>query len=127
MIQNFHPNQQVETDKNGTLRFRENAIVRDLLDKGDISLNDIVQQDYSKEDYIQLMQLIGYSVSGWGGLNCVIGTNLEEEIYTQIEDGICEKDAKIAILERQLRVTKKYIKEIAVELFPIHPDTLDGE
>ena len=55
------------------MRFRENAIVVDLLKL--TNLNQIAAQvskgEYSKQDYIQLMQLIGYSVSGFGDLSMV--------------------------------------------------------
>lgn len=63
-----HPMQPVELIK-GVVRFKENAIISHLIDKGSISLNDLCFLDFSDSDWMQLHQLIGYSVSGYGGLN----------------------------------------------------------
>ncbi|TPN03791.1 hypothetical protein FJ973_29550 [Mesorhizobium sp. B2-1-3] len=57
---------------NGNLRFKENAILRWAVDSGKLSLNEIAleaaTQGFSKDDQMQLAQLIGYSVSGYGDL-----------------------------------------------------------
>jgi hypothetical protein len=57
---------------NGTIRFKENAILRWAVDSGRLSLNEIAletrAQGFSKEDQMQLAQLIGYSVSDYGDL-----------------------------------------------------------
>lgn len=70
-----HPFQPVGL-VDGVLRFKANAIVNDLLD-------GLIPQDlnkvaalvasgrYSRGDYSQLMQLVGYSVSGFGDLSLV--------------------------------------------------------
>lgn len=58
-----------------TIRFKQNNIVRYLIDHGSISLNQIaaLAQDgrsgFTQEDQEQLAQLIGYSVSGFGDLS----------------------------------------------------------
>lgn len=59
----------------GVVRFKQNTIVRDLLDfatERGFSLNTIVLRvdngTYPVEDLIQLDQLVGYSVSEFGGL-----------------------------------------------------------
>ena len=51
------------------IRFRENAIVRMLLDKGPFDMNAIARKNFSQEDEEQFAQLIGYSVSGAGDLS----------------------------------------------------------
>jgi hypothetical protein len=51
-------------DENGVLRFRENAIVRDLLDSGPLDLNAIALRHYTRADREELAMLLGYSVSG---------------------------------------------------------------
>lgn len=63
-----HPMQEVVIAKDGIVRFRENAIVRFLLDNGPNNLNKIAMMDFSKDDREQLAQLIGYSISGYGDL-----------------------------------------------------------
>lgn len=59
-----HP-RQPEVMVNGVLRFKQNAIVRFLLDEGPFDLNRIALMDFSADDRRQFAQLIGYSVSGY--------------------------------------------------------------
>jgi hypothetical protein len=64
-----HPNQPIGWDNNGVARFKENAIVRLLLDTSPLGLNKIAVMNWPDGDYTHLMQLIGYSVSGYGDLS----------------------------------------------------------
>lgn len=71
-----HPTQPVILDEHGTPRFQQNAIVRKLLDRctdQGFSLNEIAvkygNKAQGRADYDQLMQLIGYSTSGYGELS----------------------------------------------------------
>lgn len=73
-----HPMQPIGWDGRGVIRFRENRIVSALLDvasENGIDLNQIAigiaRRKYSEEDMVQLAQLIGYSVSGFGDLSYV--------------------------------------------------------
>lgn len=64
--------QPVVIASDGCARFKENKIVSDLLDlasKHGVSLNQICMMGYETDDYAQLMELIGYSVSGYGDLD----------------------------------------------------------
>mgnify|MGYP003680168871 CR=1 FL=1 len=68
-----HPMQPLEQDKDGVVRFKENKLVRFLLDSHpDQNLNSLSIRDqqgkFNKGDYTQFMQLIGYSASGYGDL-----------------------------------------------------------
>ena len=69
-----HPNQPIVVAKDGCIRFEENKIVHKLLkfatERG-YGLNEIIVEFRDDEDYIQLMQLIGYSVSGYGDLSVI--------------------------------------------------------
>lgn len=69
------PMQPVVKNKDGTVRFRENAIVRHLLDrlqeKHGYGLNQLAMLDFSQEDREQFAQLIGYSISGYHELSYV--------------------------------------------------------
>ena len=65
-----HPIQNTEYDGSGVICFAKNKIVRFLLDNGPLDLNQlyIMFHEEAPEDYEQLMQLIGYSLSGFGDL-----------------------------------------------------------
>jgi len=61
--------QPIELDRDGTPRFKENAIVRWLVDSARVNLNDIRVHRFPIEDVEQFWQLLGYSVSGYGELS----------------------------------------------------------
>jgi len=70
-MKNKHPIQPIAPDKNGTMRFKENAIVSYLLDNGPFDMNQLARLPFSNEDWEQFAQLIGYSLSGFGELSYV--------------------------------------------------------
>ena len=82
----WHPMQPIELDEQGTIRFRKNKIVRLLLETSHLDLSSLkIMLDegmVSQEDYTHLMQLIGYSVSGYGSLS-TSPTELVEEADRQ--------------------------------------------
>ena len=59
----------------GVVRFRENAVVRYLLDFGGIDLNKLTSlrccRRFNDADWCQFMQLIGYSLAGYHELSQV--------------------------------------------------------
>lgn len=67
--------QPVIKDKNGHARFKENAIVRFLLDEASAGrkcdLNRLAVRDFVQSDWEQFYQLIGYSLSGYHELSNV--------------------------------------------------------
>lgn len=63
-----HPMQPLYRDAD-VVRFKENKIVRFLLDAGPFDLNQLARMPFDAEDHEQLAQLIGYSVSGFGELS----------------------------------------------------------
>ena len=68
-----HPMQPV-VDVKGTHRFKENAIVNHLLEfasKHGHGLNELACLEFSEDDRMQLAQLIGYSIEGYGTLSYV--------------------------------------------------------
>lgn len=68
------PMQPIVLDKSGVVRFRRNAMVRFLLDwatERGMGLSELAMQEFSVSDREQFAQLIGYSVSGFGGLSYV--------------------------------------------------------
>jgi hypothetical protein len=60
-----HPEQSVIVDKLGTHRYKENAIVRYLLDSGHSDMNSLAVLPFNIDDRQQFAQLIGYSVDGY--------------------------------------------------------------
>ena len=78
-----HPIQPI-INVNGIYRFKQNKIVRYLLDNGGIDLNQIAilacEGEFSKEEQSHFAQLIGYSVGGYADLSYV--TNKEYERAT---------------------------------------------
>lgn len=72
-----HPMQPVYRDAKGVIRFRPNKIIRWFLDnKEPLDLNKIAGMAactdlFTREDQVQLAQLIGYSVSGFHELSYV--------------------------------------------------------
>jgi hypothetical protein len=68
------PMQPLVIDVHGTLRFKENSIVRKLLDystERGYGLNEMALERFDAEDHMQLAQLIGYSLAGYGELSYV--------------------------------------------------------
>ncbi len=67
-----HPMQPLVKDNDGMVRFKQNAIVRWLLDAGPFDMNSIgALPNISVEDREQFAQLIGYSLSGFSELSYV--------------------------------------------------------
>lgn len=66
-----HPMQPLEW-REGAVRFKANAIVRLLLDQPvGLTLNDLALHSFTRDDWTQFMQLIGYSVDGYAELRTV--------------------------------------------------------
>ena len=56
----------------GVIRFKQNRMVNDLYEFSQprgFGLNEMARRDYTQEERMQFAQLIGYSVSGYGGLS----------------------------------------------------------
>lgn len=117
------PIQPLYTDEKGVLRFKENAIVRYLLDRGGIDLNQIARSGFSDEDRVQFAQLIGYSLSGFCSLGYVNNEAFEAAELMSTE-GLDERDARIKYLQETLDSVKDSVRSAAVTLFEIHPDDL---
>jgi hypothetical protein len=119
-----HPIQPMVTDAHGVIRFKENAIVRYLLDNGGIDLNKIALLPFSGEDREQFAQLIGYSVSGFGDLSYVRADTLDV-VDTLQQSGVYEHEARINVLERKLAVTRRAIRTLVPQLFDMAPEDFD--
>jgi hypothetical protein len=81
-----HPMQPIWMAPDKVARFADNEAVKLLLDHSQahgFGLNELMLRDISQEDRMQLAQLIGYSVSGFGDLS-----------YAD-PDVVAEADAKV--------------------------------
>jgi len=118
------PIQPLYLDKHGTLRFKENKIVRYLLDNGEITLNGLARVDFPREDEEQFAQLIGYSLSGFGDISYVTDETYEtaERMY---EEGESQLEAENKVLKEKLDKIKSGLREPIAELYGFHPDDLD--
>jgi len=116
------PIQPLDKDDSGVIRFRENAIVRFLLDAGPFDLNQLAAMEFSAGDREQFAQLIGYSLSGFGELSYVT-----DETYNAAElmaGGADEREARITSLEGTLNEIRKGLRIAVPAAFQIHPDDL---
>ena len=121
-----NPIQPILIDKNGEFRFKENAIVRYLIDNSGIDLNRLAVIEFSNQDRQQFAQLIGYSLLGYSELSYVSG--YAYEVAAKIaEDGLSETEARISYLEQTLAELRISLREPVAKLFGIHPDDLDKE
>lgn len=104
----------------GVKRFKRNAVVRYLLDHGGIDMNKLARMDFDADDRQHFMQLIGYSHSGYGGLECA-----SEAVYESaqhMEAGSTEQEARITYLEQELAALRESLREPMARLFNKHPD-----
>jgi hypothetical protein len=122
-----HPFQPVGLDEHGVLRFKENEIVRYILDFGNITLNDIAVKNFPREDRVQFAQLIGYSVSGFGELTSYVSDEDYETADSMYRDKLDEKDARIKVLEEKLRNVRRALKAGISELYSIAEEDLTEE
>lgn len=74
-----HPIQPLIRTDDGIIRFKENKIVKFLLDAGPFDMNQLAMMPFSVEDYEQFAQLIGYSLCGFGDLSYVT-----DETYNRV-------------------------------------------
>lgn len=122
--ESLHPMQPLVVDSHGRPRFKENKIVRYLLDHGGIDLNKIAELEFPVEDRQQFAQLIGYSLSGYGELSYV--TDEAYAVAAALQDDKDPRDARIEHLQDLLYKLKKALREPMAELFEVHPDDLRG-
>lgn len=117
-----NPIQPIYKDENGTFRFKENEIVRFLLDAGCYDMNNLALMNFSNNDREQFAQLIGYSLGGFWELPYV-----SEETYNAAElmsHGLDEKDARIESLEKMIKTVREGLRIATPAIFSIHPDDL---
>lgn len=88
MTEQRHPVQPLIEEKYGVFRFKQNAIVRFLLDNGPHDLNALATEKFSQEDREQFAQLIGYSLSGFSDLSYVSDKTYAKAACQEIKVGL---------------------------------------
>lgn len=110
-------------DGKAVIRFKENKIVRYLLDSHPtVDLNKLAVLNFSQDDRQHFAQLIGYSISGWSTLSYV-----DDDTYNavkQMQDGVTETQARINSLQTELDYLRQILREPIARLYGIHPDDL---
>ena len=87
-----HPIQPLVRDEHGILRFKENSIVRFLLDNGPYNMNSLASRnDFSQEDREQFAQLIGYSLCGFCDLSYVRDETKEAAEAMKPSESVCDE------------------------------------
>jgi len=107
-------------------RFVSNAIVRRLMEHGrstGLSLNELAEITFAREDWVQFAQLIGYSLSGFGELSYVTRLDIDRA-EAAATAGTDAKDKLIKTLEIQLKDLRDALRPVVAELYNIHPDDL---
>lgn len=122
-----HPIQPLYMD-NAVIRFKENGIVRKLVDKcrdAGYSLNEIVcDPETTREDLVQLYQLIGYSLHGYGELQAVTNVDYEAAEAMLGDEDLTSAQARIEVLESTLEGLRVTFKPSVAALYGIHEDDL---
>lgn len=120
-----HPIQPLQLDSNGTLRFKENPIVRYLLDNGGIDMNKLATLDFAVEDREHFAQLIGYSLGGFGDLGYVSNATYSAAASMHEDLQLTSDKARIDQLEATLANLRNLFKAPVALLYGIHEDDIE--
>lgn len=122
-----HPIQPLVWDRkvpnNPVLRYKQNQIVRDLVDHGQrtgFGLNEIAGRSYTNDDQTQLAQLIGYSHSGAQDLS-FFDPEVSKAAFAMHADGLTEDQARL----QAVRSLVNDLRASALKAFETLQDALD--
>ena len=132
-----HPMQPIADDGKGVIRFKENPIVRDMLDfattKG-FGLNQMhpacghsaKTSEYTDEDRAQLAQLIGYSLSGYADLRSYVSDAAYEaaELKSKAQE-MTDDQLRVVVLESKLADVRRMLARGLGRLYDKHPDDFE--
>lgn len=122
-----HPIQPLEDNGKGVLRFKENGLVRYILDHGGITLNDLARIDFTREDREQFAQLIGYSLSGYADLPYVTDETYAAAQALNENLEVSALEARIAHLEGVLSEMREGLRGPLAALYECHPDDFGSQ
>jgi uncharacterized protein (UPF0297 family) len=121
-----HPLQHTKEDKDGTLRFVQNEVLKLILKVKKIDANEIADivnaapSAVTVEDMEQFYQLVGYSVSG-----APIRDELKEAARKHHANGTPAAETRAELAEARLKSVRDQLRDGIAELFGIHPSALD--
>jgi hypothetical protein len=123
-----NPIQPLYVDDKGVLRFKPNAIVQYLLDKGGLDLNMLAGiEGVSQTDWEQFHMLIGYSLSGFGELSSTSDETYEAADALSQDGALNELEVRNRILCERIKSMRGQLREGIALLYGIHPDDLPSE
>jgi hypothetical protein len=121
-----HPLQHTKRDKDGTLRFVQNDVLKLILKVKKIDANEIAEivnaapSAATVEDMEQFYQLIGYSVEG-----APIRDELKLAAKREHNAGIPPAETRANVAEARLQSIRSKLLEGVADLYGIHPSALD--
>jgi hypothetical protein len=118
-----HPIQPLSS-VSGVIRFKENAIVKFLLDNGPNDMNTLARMSFSIEDRVQFAQLIGYSLSGFGELSYVPDADWEAAAVLVDNPELGSQEARIQYLLQALEYLRNEMRAPIARLYGVRPDDL---
>ena len=81
--------QPIAPDSHGVARFRENDVIRWLVDVKGVNLNEVSRvaqtEEFDRYDVAQFWQMLGYSVSGYGDIS-FIPKSVVEKADSKVEE-----------------------------------------
>lgn len=108
-----NPIQPLTKDERGVLRFKRNILVDALLEHGRATGMDLnvlaarYNDDSHTDDWRQLAQLIGYSLSGFGELSYVDDHTYDAAAALAADPLLTEDKARIAALEAEIAALRE--------------------
>jgi hypothetical protein len=128
MADKKHPIQPLAPDHEGVIRFKANAIVQHLFDTHpSCDLNKLHTLNFSLDDHTQFVQLIGYSLNGFGTLSYVDDYTYDTAACMAADQELSEDKLRIAALEQEIAKLRKAadaMREPIAVLLGLHPDDL---
>jgi hypothetical protein len=119
-MSNRQPIQPIVTDDKGVLRFKENVLVRYLLEHGGLNMNDLARVECADEDRQQFAQLIGYSIDGYSELSYV-----DDEAFSvacRMMVGASEQEARDDEMKERIEAAKDACRSLVRGLFGVDLD-----
>ena len=121
-----HPIQPLVKDDHGVVRFKENALVRYLLDHGGLDMNKLAMVSFPREDREQFAQLIGYSHSGASDLS-YMSDDVIEAARRAYDEQTTPAGAMARVQAEKLDALRRALREPMADLFGVHPEDLGAE
>lgn len=121
-----NPIQPLYKDEHGTVRFKENALVRYLLDEGGLDMNKLAYVEASQDDREQFAQLIGYSLSGFSELSYVGDETYGAATIMSEDKEMPSIEARVDVMRTELADLRESLAPAIANLYGIAVEDLDS-